>query len=204
MKIEVFEEPFPYIIIDKFYSDEELELIWEELNLILNDYNLLSPDRTGTAKNNRNPLKNNLGFFLDTFYSNRESSNILRLNRKIFHITQKVFDQSNNWFLKNFRSNLDGTLISYYENGGYYKKHHDNSFATCLTWLYKEPKSFEGGNLLFDDYNIEIKVKNNLLIFFPSIIQHSVSKILMDEKYAGKYMGRICISQFMGLCPEFI
>ena len=26
-----FEKPFPHLIVDNFYDDEELELIWEEL-----------------------------------------------------------------------------------------------------------------------------------------------------------------------------
>ena len=26
-----FEKPFPHLIVDDFYDDEELELIWEEL-----------------------------------------------------------------------------------------------------------------------------------------------------------------------------
>jgi len=201
MKIKVFESPFPYIQIYDFYTDEELKLIWKELDFILNDYNLLGPDKTASAHDNGVLLKNNLGFFLDSLYTNRESSNILRINRKIFHVTQEIFDKSNNWFLKNFKSNVDGTLISYYENGHYYNKHYDDAAATCLTWLYKEPKSFVGGNLLFEDYGIEVEVKNNSLIFFPSIIPHRVSTISMDERYSGKCMGRICISQFIGLAP---
>jgi len=200
MKIEVFEIPFPYIRIYDFYTDEELKLIWKELDFILNDHILKGPETTGTAKNNDGViLKNNLGIFLDSFYSNRETSNILRVNRKIFEELQKIFDQSNHWFLKNFVSNRDATLISYYENSDYYHKHRDRCLATCLTWFYKEPKSFEGGNLLFEDYGIEIEVKNNCLIFFPSIIPHKVSEVIMDEKYLEKFVGRICMSQFMFL-----
>ena len=199
MKIEVFENPFPYIIIYDFYTDEELELIWKELNFILNDHILKGPEKTGAAKTNGVILKNNLGVFLDSFYSDRESSNILRVNRKIFKKIPEISDVSNHWFLKNFKSNQDITLISYYENTDYYHKHHDNSLGTCLTWFYKEPKSFEGGNLLFEDYGIEIEVKNNCLIFFPSIIPHSVSEVIMDKKYFGKFMGRICMSQFINL-----
>jgi len=199
MKIEVFEEPFPYIQIYNFYTDEELELIWKELNFILNEHNLASPSETGSARKDGVPLKSNQGIFLDSFYENRESSNILRLNRKFFEVSEKIFGKCNNWFLKNFKSNLDWTLISYYENGDYYHKHTDIAFATCLTWLYQEPKSFEGGNLLFEDYDIEIKIKNNSLIFFPSIIPHTVTKVSMDEKYIDKLLGRICISQFICL-----
>jgi Rps23 Pro-64 3,4-dihydroxylase Tpa1-like proline 4-hydroxylase len=199
MKIEVFETPFPYIRIYDFYTDGELELIWKELDFILNDNILKGPEKTGTAKSNGVVLKNNLGIFLDSFYSNRESSNILRVNRKIFEVLQGIFDQSNHWFLKNFVSNLDGTLISYYEDGGYYQKHSDGAAATCLTWFYKEPKSFDGGNLLFEDYNIEIEIENNSLIFFPSTIPHSVSKVSMDKKQSEEYMGRICMTQLLFL-----
>jgi Rps23 Pro-64 3,4-dihydroxylase Tpa1-like proline 4-hydroxylase len=201
MKIEVFETPFPYIRIYDFYTDEELELIWKEFNFILNYDTLKGPEITATAKDNDNGffLKNNLGIFLDSFYSDRESSNILRVNRKIFKTIKGISDESNNWFLKNFDSNYDSTLISYYDNSYYYHKHRDASSGTCLTWFYKEPKSFEGGNLLFEDYGIEIEIKNNSLIFFPSIIPHAVSEVIMDEKYFGKFMGRICMSQFLNL-----
>jgi hypothetical protein len=202
MKIEVFETPFPYIRIYDFYTDEELELIWKEFDFILNDHNLLTPTETGSAVFNGFILKNNLGFFLDNFYSNRNSSSILRLNRKVFEVIYKISEESNNWFIKNFQSNYDSTLISYYENGHYYDKHRDEGSATCLTWFYKEPKVFEGGDLLFEDYDIKIEIKNNSLIFFPASIPHRVSPILMDEKYSGKYMGRICLSQFIASNPS--
>ena len=32
----VFVEPFPHIIIDNFYNEDELQLIWEELKFLRN------------------------------------------------------------------------------------------------------------------------------------------------------------------------
>ena len=51
-----------------------------------------------------------------------------------------------------------------YKNYDYYKSHVDNSYSTALTWFYKEPKQFEGGNILFSDYNIEIPIENNSIL----------------------------------------
>ena len=32
LNLTLFKEPFPHIIVDNFYDEEELQLIWEELN----------------------------------------------------------------------------------------------------------------------------------------------------------------------------
>ena len=32
MKVIPYKEPFPHLIVEDFYNEKELELIWEELN----------------------------------------------------------------------------------------------------------------------------------------------------------------------------
>ena len=32
LNLTLFKKPFPHIIVDNFYDEEELQLIWEELN----------------------------------------------------------------------------------------------------------------------------------------------------------------------------
>ena len=62
-------------------------------------------------------------------------------------------------------------------------------------WFFKEPKKFTGGNLILKDFDLEIEVKNNMVIYMPSIYVHEVTPIVMDEKDRG--YGRYSMSQFL-------
>jgi Rps23 Pro-64 3,4-dihydroxylase Tpa1-like proline 4-hydroxylase len=205
MKIDIQTEPFPYIRILDFYSDEELKLIWEELEFILNDRIITGPEKTGTASKDGISLKKNKGVFLDNLYTDRNTSNILTINRKIFFKITKISNESNNWVFKNSLGlvNCDTTLISYYENSDHYKKHCDISAFTCLTWFYKKPKRFSGGDLSFPDFDMKIEVKDNSLILFPSGVEHEVSNVKMNPEDMGKKLGRVCMSQFMSYLDNY-
>ncbi len=201
MKIEVFEIPFPYIRIFDLYDENELKLIWEELEFILNDRIICGPEVTGSATDDENNfLKKNKGIFLDELYSDRNTSNILTLNRKVFINLSDISSKSNFWLFKKslITANWDTTLISYYENSDHYKKHSDLSEFTCLTWFFKKPKKFLGGDLIFPDFDLKIEVEDNSFILFPSGIEHEVSEVKMNPEHVGKKMGRVCMSQFMG------
>lgn len=201
MNIKYFNNKFPYTIIDNFYDDRELDLIWEELNFLCYYDKLDSPEQTGSAfdfnfeTQTKEHLKNNYGFFLDDIYLKRSLSNILKCNRKIFD-NKQVFENHPSWFFKHFSCNHDRTLLSYYENNGIYKFHSDSAYVTCLSWFYKEPRVFSGGNLEFETGET-IELKNNRFILFPSMIKHSVTKISMEENYSNKKLGRFCITQFL-------
>lgn len=182
-------------IIEDFYDDNELKLIWKELDYLTNTGKLLPPSKTGTSRDAKgNPLKNNKGLFLDEYYTNRNFSNILNANRKIWTSVNEDFINSNVLFRYLNSCNEDITLINYYENGDYYKQHHDMSVYTVLSYFYKEPKKFTGGNLILHDYNIEIEVKNNMVIYMPSILVHEVTPIIMENNTG---FGRYSMSQFL-------
>jgi Rps23 Pro-64 3,4-dihydroxylase Tpa1-like proline 4-hydroxylase len=201
MDINYFNEDFPYITIKNTYTESELELIWEELNFISSSEIFLNSKNPyfGSAISDNKILRNNKSIWLDDFYSSRENSNILRINRKLFTEYNKIFDPHPSWLFKNFECTEDNTLISYYENGGYYKKHKDYSFFTALTWFYKEPKRFSGGDLymFLDNTSIKIEIKNNYTLIFPSLIFHEVSKISMNSENENKKLGRFCMTQFL-------
>lgn len=204
MNVNYFDVGFPYIEIENIYNDEELSLIWEELNFLCYSNKLKDPKDTGSAlqyseKGKKIILKKNKAILLEEIYKNREISNLLTVNRKIFTHLIKIFQNSNSWFYKNFESNEDFTLISYYENGDYYKPHKDKCLVTMLTWFFKEPKQFEGGDLIFPDYDKRVEIKNNYTVIFPGMIRHSVEEILMSENNLNKKMGRFCMSQFLHL-----
>lgn len=195
MKITLCKDPFEYIIIDNTYTEQELNLIFLELDFFCASKNFTVPVNTNTAKfENGEIKKSNAGVFLDDVYKDRNFSNILKLNRKIFNLNVEQPSVIFN-FLK--ESNFDKTLVSYYENNDYYKPHKDNSILTMLTYLYKSPKLFDGGDLLLNDYEIAFEPWFNRTYIIPSVVQHEVTTIKMKDDDCGKGFGRYCITNFI-------
>ena len=191
----------PVVVIDDFYSKQEHDLIWQELCFYHTDpNNFVGPEKTGSAENKDGEvLKKNKGIFLDEVYHLKNFSSILKINRKIFNreLCQTLIEKHTFFnYLK--ESNKDSTLIQYYENSDYYKSHWDKSLITVISWFFEEPKSFTGGDLIFDDGTL-VSCKNNRLIMFPSILNHEVSEIFMDTNLLGKNLGRYSISQFVSI-----
>lgn len=195
MQVTLCKEPFEYIIIDNTYTEEELKLIFLELDFLTLSNYLFGPDFTNSAKWGDGTLKKrNQGLFLDNIYVNRNSSNILKINRKIYQITCNEPSVILN-FLKD--CNCDMTLISYYENEDYYESHKDASILTAFTYLYKNPKSFNGGDLVLTDYGIVFEPCFNRTYIMPSVVDHEVTKVIMSNEDCGKGLGRYCISNFI-------
>jgi hypothetical protein len=203
IKIHAIQDPLPFLKIENLYTEEELKLIWQELEFLNCLDKLEPPEKTGTATDeDKNPLKNNSGLFLDYLYTNRKISNILTVNRKLFAPEiLDVFCELSFGYRVIQKTNHDATLISYYENGGYYKPHEDESIFTAVTWFFKEPKSFTGGNFYFTDYDYKIEVENNMAVLFPSFVTHAVDEIKMIDDSLNSY-GRYAMSQFVYLNPK--
>jgi Rps23 Pro-64 3,4-dihydroxylase Tpa1-like proline 4-hydroxylase len=190
-----------FLVIDDFYTDDEQVQIWKELDFLTYDRKLMPPEETGTAHDldTGEALKQNSALFLDGIYARRDLSNILTLNRKLF--SPEVishFDGMDNCFKYIHHTNYDATLISYYEEKDYYKAHTDTSILTYLYWCHKEPKKFEGGDLILPELQEGIQYKNNRLVIFPSWRLHEVTPIKMIEEvepYSG--YGRYCITNFI-------
>ena len=196
-------EPFPYILIDDFYDQSELDGIWEELDYLCNPKRMgrSSIERGAAALNysdgTQESIKNAWDMFLDELFISRDSSNILEINRKLMN-QQKMFRNHPHWLFNDTSAlNGDNTSIIYYENNDEYKPHRDLARLTGLTWFYREPKKFTGGNLRFPWFDIEIECKHNRVIVFPSSIHHGVDKVGMEEKDMGKKLGRFTMTQFL-------
>ena len=193
-------EQFPYIVIDNLYDKEELKGIWKELNFLEDKLPDHVEQHLGSSATQGNvKLKASKGISLDTFYTERKSSNILKCNRKIFDVLLKLKEDKLGltFFFKNLHCNYDQSSVAYYENKDYYKSHWDIAKVTCLTWLHKEPKRYTGGDLIFTDYDIKIDCISNRCVIFPGSIEHEVTQISMDKKYIGKGNGRWTIVQFL-------
>jgi Rps23 Pro-64 3,4-dihydroxylase Tpa1-like proline 4-hydroxylase len=197
-------DPFPFLEIENMYDEVQLKLIWQELEFLNQLDKLESPEKTGSAEQEGKILKKNSGLYLDNLYKTRNISNILTFNKNLFasHILEEF--SSLCFLYENIKhTNDDTTLISYYDNGGYYKPHQDHALYTAITWFFKEPKKFSGGDFYFSNYNYKLEIKNNKTILFPSVITHSVDEVIMnDESDFGQGYGRYAMSQFLHLLEK--
>jgi Rps23 Pro-64 3,4-dihydroxylase Tpa1-like proline 4-hydroxylase len=181
MEVVSFTEPVTFCIIKNFYTKDEIDIIKTELLSLKPTFG--GPDKTGSAYNLVNKVKkSNKGVFV------RQGNPITILNRKVFS-PELVHDLSKlNWFYSYLgHLNSDSTLVSYYEDGDYYKPHRDKSILTAIYYIWDEPKRFTGGELYFG--NLEILIENNSLLIFPSITEHEVRPV--------QGCGRFAISQFI-------
>jgi hypothetical protein len=194
MLIKSFTGPFEHVIIENYYDHDELELMWKEIEFLTP--NLLNPEFTNSATENGSSLKQGKGIFLEDVYKNRNLSYILRFNRKLWHPTiLHELEKISPWWKSIRLCNKDYTLLNYYQNESFYKPHTDNSVITAISVLYKDEKNFDGGDLIFSEYNLTIPKLSNSLIIFPSQVFHSVSDIQMKNE--GNFGGRYSMAQFL-------
>jgi hypothetical protein len=200
-----YESPIPHIIIENFYSAEELINVWKELNFLTKSGSLKPPSQTGSATKNNVVLKSNSGVFLQQLFAhNHGLSCIIKYNKKILIKETRDALSANHFVFKYLNtSRLNLSLVSYYENNNYYLPHVDNSTLSMCIWMFKEPKKFSGGTFNFSDFQYSIPVRNNTAVFFPSCIRHSVDEIVMNDPnnpiFSGD--GRYVITNFIFNTP---
>jgi hypothetical protein len=202
MKTTYYEiKKMPVVIIDDYYSNDARDKIWQELCFLNNDQGKLqSPADTGSALDLKTgvPLKKNHGIDLGSVYADQSISNILRENKKLFRdeLTDQLIEH--HAFFRYLRGNPENsTLVQYYENGDHYKKHTDGAVITAITFFYQGPKSFSGGNLIFED-KLQVDCGYNRMVIFPSILFHGVETVNIDHSLLGQNFGRYSVTQFVG------
>jgi Rps23 Pro-64 3,4-dihydroxylase Tpa1-like proline 4-hydroxylase len=196
--MKVHTEPFHYIEIRNLWTKQERADMFDEILFLEKKDIFVEPEFSFSArhKETNELLKQNTCMLMDNVWADRKFSDILNHNRKTFEVFKdKKIEES--WYFNELKLNSDNTLISYYENGGYYEPHRDSSVITILSWFFKEPKKFKGGSITFTEYNITFEVTNDLTLIFPSNILHEVSEVSIDEEYKGKQYGRFCMNQFL-------
>jgi Rps23 Pro-64 3,4-dihydroxylase Tpa1-like proline 4-hydroxylase len=203
MIIDRFPEPFEAIYIEDTFSSDQLTLIWKELDFITNRNAMKhwenSKEKLGEEL--QTEKMNNVFYPFEKYRDPMSISPITVFSQaQLFNDNMFEFYESINPCHGLYRhQNFYTTFISYYQDSDKYDYHRDNSCYTCLTYLYKEPKSFEGGEITLKVSGVEEtkEIKNNMSIIFPGVYQHRVSPITMSEEF-GKYStyGRYCISQF--------
>ena len=193
---ELFKDPFPHMIVKNFYNDSELKLIWEELDFYTKDGKLFEAAEFGGIPNKTNSK----AIWLDKVFDNkyRNLSNILKVNRKLFDsaILEAFSSVHDCCYIAKF-CNYDVTKVRYYHDGDYYEPHTDKTVQFLgFSYFFREPKKFEGGELIFPKYDYTFSCDNNSLIMMPGWVEHGVSKVsIKDSDYFDGY-GRYAITSF--------
>lgn len=198
-KLHKLKDPFPHLIVENLYTEEELKLIWEELNFLTKPHKLRHPNEYGAATGSNGTHKTTAkALLLDEIYPIRETSNILTVIKKLFDCGYfKIFSQIAPHCKTALYQNKDITKLRYYQDGEEYLPHTDPAFDfMAFTYFYKEPKKFEGGELIFTEYGYEFYCPNNSVIIFPGYVEHAVNKIKLNEATSYTGNGRYCITQF--------
>ena len=198
---DAYIEPFPHMVFHDFYTDEELDLIWEEFKFYTRPNKLFDvEDYMGVVGYTKAKA-----LHLDSVYTgkNRVLSNILEVSRKVLDKqVLEPFSKLDDCCTLAKSANYDVTKVRYYHNGDYYKPHTDTFFEfLAFSYFYKEPKKFDGGNLIFPKYDYEFSCGHNSLIMMPAWVEHGVSEVsIKDSDYYDGY-GRYAITHFFG-CKE--
>ena len=193
---ELFKDPFPHMIVKNFYNDSELKLIWEELDFYTKDGKLFEAAEFGGIPNKTNSK----AIWLDKVFDNkyRNLSNILKVNRKLFDsaILEAFSSVHDCCYIAKF-CNYDVTKVRYYHDGDYYEPHTDKTVQFLgFSYFFREPKKFEGGELIFPKYDYTFSCDNNSLIMMPGWVEHGVSKVsIKDSDYFDGY-GRYAVTSF--------
>jgi Rps23 Pro-64 3,4-dihydroxylase Tpa1-like proline 4-hydroxylase len=203
MKQVEIDFPYDMLVLDDVYTDEQRGYMWTELEYIYNTGLLLPPEETKPARNDDGSIKKqNKSVFLTTIYPPEyyTQSSLIMIPRTVLLQPSVVGMMEKMHPMHGILRNVNkvGPLVSYYENSDHYDSHYDEAAYTSLSYLFKEPQAFTGGDVVIDinGYSVTIPIKNNRVIIFPSCYPHAVTNVHMKEEDKGKMMGRFCITQF--------
>jgi Rps23 Pro-64 3,4-dihydroxylase Tpa1-like proline 4-hydroxylase len=190
------------LIIDNWYSNDELKKVFVEMdyymNLGLDNLIRSEKDKSSARDYNGESKVKSYRFYVEP----NKYSALYKYNYKY------VFEEFTNMlqnetlfggYFSNTKTN--SIMVNYYENDKYYKSHKDVSVITQLTWIYREPKMFSGGDLILTDMGETIECKNNRTIFFPGHYKHEVMEVKMKDEWETEYKdknyyGRFSIANF--------
>ena len=204
LEAEIYCEPFPLMVVNNFYNQQELNLIWKELDFYTAPNKLVSAENYGGVVGYTNAK----ALILDDLYRNYESdekgvdyrniSNILTVNRKLFECgVLDTFANIHGCVSIANKTNHDITKVRYYHDGEYYDPHTDKStMFLAFSYFYREPKKFVGGDLEFPKYDFKLLCTNNSMVIFPGWVEHGVRKVKIKDSDYYDGWGRYAITSF--------
>jgi hypothetical protein len=179
-----------YVVVDDLYSHEEVVEIKAEVQRLLPHLQRATPRDTATDDNG--DVKNKgKKLYLDTYYSDRNESDILRINRKLF--CKELLDKAtelNQFFAALDSCNRDYTLINQYSSDENYASHRDGSVLSAITFFGLG--EFTGGGLEFPEVNVLVPFRENRTVIFAGCTPHAAEKIIAEPG-----VSRISMVQFI-------
>lgn len=189
---------FSFILFENIFEYEEQKSIFKECIFLCDSEKLQLSEISRAAKRpDGTSKKSNKGLFLQEIYCDRKYSNYLKIYKKPFQLlNMKTIAEQDENFYPFITTNIDNTLFSYYQDGDYYESHSDGAVFTYVFWACSDPKKFTGGELILDDINYKVEIKNNSGILFPSKVNHTVNRVIMEDKTPFNCKGRFSFSTF--------
>ena len=188
-----------YVRIDNVCSQEQLQACLQELKFLLPAFK--EAEHTGVKKPEHidvdiKEFKKNKAVFLNEVYHQNfaeYSPNISVLTKTVKELKDTDFTACSAMNYLKISGVGFSVHLGAFKNGGYYKPHRDSSTITVLFWVSEE--NFNGGDLIFTDFNYTVPFKNNTIIAFPSHYIHEITPVVhSNEEYV-----RFCATAFVNV-----
>jgi Rps23 Pro-64 3,4-dihydroxylase Tpa1-like proline 4-hydroxylase len=213
--IKYHKDPIPHFTIDNFLSSDDLVAVFDEANRLY--------ERTVVGTFIRDGQQTT-----DKEFKNRREVNIYGQSEILPQILttknlwtdefRKALKDCGDFFMFQLNNtNIDTLLLSFYNEGDKYEKHHDMCLFTGILFLTKA-EDIEGGDFNLTNECIgyvfgseikekKIKFKNNFFLLFPSRFYHYATEVKKITTHNNAPItpcdNRICIQNFIGYNDEF-
>jgi len=205
MEFNYIEDGIDAVVIDNFYTEEQLKEIMLELKWLTKPSIMTDETKLKAAEGDGEILTSKNGVFLEEVFKNWRHSALIRSGITQLGLSELKDNllKFNTMFKSLFDCNSRCHLVSYYENSQYYKPHKDAFYFTILNYFFIEPKQFEGGELVVYSCNsikqATIEPKHNRSVIIQSSTMHQAKEIKLniDQKLSGH--GRYCNAIFLSI-----
>ena len=188
----------PYYVFDNVFNEEEVNNILWEQEVIAND--IKRRENTAGAVQNGQSLKSANACWIHDIYTNTaaQSSPVIKATRKYYGDNIMKPMSEFHWAFDSMKDRMlsESVQFLYYADSDNYGTHVDDSSITFLYWLAKEPRGFEGGDLILDNSDT-VEFKSNRLVALSLGMPHEVTKVKSTTDKKG--YGRYCISTFLNI-----
>ena len=178
----------PYMVFDNVFTDDALSRMMLEIDLNIKP--VMRRENTGGTED-----KHTNAVFLHEVFKDPEASNVFKNTRK--YMSQEMIGPlaSSHWAFDALTIGelTESIQILYYEDKDNYGQHSDISVMTMLFWAFKQPKGFEGGDIILDD-DVTIECKHNRALAMSMKLAHEVTPVKYTADVPNR--GRYCISNF--------
>ncbi len=192
---------YPFVVIDNWYLPHEEKLVWSEIDFLISNplFGEMADDSSEeVAKYDGKKSKAmNKRIFYNKYFRDTRISHIVNcMYKQRSREFNEILYENCLPYYRNFQdSNVDSTFLSFYGDNDYYDTHCDTSFFTCLIWMVKEPRRFDGGDFELTDIDHMIELKNNRMVMIPGCFNHKVHQLKFHDRNDNSY-GKYTISHF--------